>query len=306
MIQLLSGENNYEIRQRRAQIIAEFREGKTEDAITVVDGTTMTIDELPQLLMGASLFAPERLIVIDDAHGQKVVWEKLAEYLPQVGEGTDVVLVAGAADKRTKTYKWLQKNAEVIAKTAPNEAQLVSWVQNEARAAGIEIAPNVARYLVEFTTGDQWQLAGDIQKLALSGQAVTPELIRDLLIPNPASSAFDLLDAALAGQATRINQLLDGVRSHEDPYRFFGLLASQVFAILVVSSAGDRPADTIARDSGLHPFVVRKSQPLARRLSSHDRTRMAQLAATTDMQLKSSGIEPWVLITTLLKNISSR
>jgi len=306
MIRLLTGENNYEIRQRRALLIAEFREGKSDEAVTIVDGSTVTIDELPQLLMGASLFAPERLIVIDDAHAQKPVWEKLAEYLPQVGEGIDAVLVAGSADKRTKTYKWLQKNAEVITSSNLGEPQLVSWIQNKAREKGVEIAPNVARYLVEYTAGDQWQLANDIDKLSLSGQTVTAELIRDILIPNPTSSAFDLLDAALAGQGKRVNELLNGVRSHEDPYRFFGLLSNQIFAILIIAAAGDRPADTIARDSGLHPFVVRKTQPLARRMNATDRARLASLAATTDMQLKSSGQDPWILVTALLKSISSR
>lgn len=305
MIRLLSGENTYEIRMRRAQIIAAFREGKSDEAVTVVDGTTVSVDELPQLLMGASLFAPERLVVIDDAHAQKAVWEKLSDYLPQVGEG-DVVLVASGADKRTKTYKWLQKNAEVIVASNLNEAQLVNWIQNKAREAGMDIAPNVARYLIEYTAGDQWQLVSDIEKLKLSGQPVTPELIRDLLIPNPTSSAFDLLDAALAGQGKRVNELLDGVRSHEDPYRFFGLLSNQIFAIVLIGAAGNRPPDTIARDSGLHPFVVKKTVPTARRLNVAQRARLTELAATTDMQLKSSGQDPWILVTALLKSISSR
>lgn len=306
MIQLLSGENSYEIRMRRAQAIATFREGKTDEAVTLVDGTTVTVDELPQLLMGASLFAPERLVVIDDAHAQKAVWEKLSEYLPQVGEGTDVVLVASGADKRTKTYKWLQKNAEVITASNLNEAQLVSWIQTKARETGLEIAPNVARYLIEYTAGDQWQLASDIEKLKLSGQSVTPELVREILIPNPTSSAFDLLDAALSGQGTRVNELLDGVRSHEDPYRFFGLLSNQIFAIVLIGAAGNRPPDTIARDSGLHPFVVKKTTAVARRLNATQRARLVELAATTDMQLKSSGADPWVLVTALLKSIATK
>ena len=304
MIQLLTGENAFEIRARRARIIAEFREGKSDEAVSIADGTTISPEELPQLLMGASLFAPERLAVIDDASAQKVVWEKLGDYLPEVGEGTDVLLVAQAADKRTRTHKWLQKNAEIIAPAVPNEAQLSSWVQTQARTQGIEIEPNVARYIIEFTAGDQWQLTHDIEKLALANKPITVELVRELLIPNPASSAFDLLDAALNKQSDQVAKLLDGVKAHEDPYRFFGLLSNQIFAVIIIAAAGNRPADTIAKDSGLHPFVVRKTQPLARRLSAGERKRLAEVAATTDMQLKSSGQDPWVLITAALKTIS--
>ncbi len=271
----------------------------------IADGATVAPEELPQLLMGASLFAPERLVVIDDASTQKVVWEKLGDYLPDVGEGTDVLLVAPTADKRTRTYKWLQKTSEVITPAVPNEAQLVNWVQAQTRSKDVDIDPNVARYIIEFTAGDQWQLQNDIEKLALAGKPVTPELVRELLVPNPASSAFDLLDAALNKQSSQVAKLLDGVKAHEDPYRFFGLLSNQIFAVLIIAAAGNRPPDTVAKDSALHPFVVRKTQPLARKLSADDRKRLAEVAATTDMQLKSSGVEPWVLITAALKTISA-
>lgn len=306
MIHLLTGENNYEIRARRARILTEFREGKSEEAVTVVDGSAVAPESLQQLLLGVSLFAPEQLVVIDDVSAQKTVWEALAELLPHVGEGMDVLLVAPSADKRTKTYKWLQKNGEVITPVLLGEVQLSSWAQNKARELGIEIAPDVTRYIIEYTGGDQWQLSNDIQKLSLTGKPVTVELVREVLIPNPTSSAFDLLDAALAGKRDQVNQLLEGVRSHEDPYRFFGLLSNQIFGIIVIASAGNRPADTIAKDSGLHPFVVRKTQPLARRLSARERTHLATVAATTDMRLKSSGADPWVLITAVLKSISAR
>lgn len=305
MIQLLTGENEYEIRARRARVIAEFRAGKNDDAVSTVDGTVVSVDELPQLLMGVSLFAPERLVVIDDAAAQKSVWEKLADYLPEVGEGMDVMLIASGVDKRTKTYKWLQKNATLQQFESLRGVSLEKWTQEKAQELGVEIAPQVVRYIIEYTGGDQWQLRNDIEKLSLSSKPVTLELVRELLIPNPASSAFDLLDAALAGDASRVNGLLEGVRSHEDPYRFFGLLSNQIFAILVIAAAGNRPAETIAKDSGLHPFVVRKTQSLARALSASERRRLAKIIATTDMQLKSSGTEPWVLITAALKSIAA-
>lgn len=306
MIQLLSGENTYEIRVRRARILAEFRAEHTDDAITIADGTSLNTSELPQLLLGASLFAPERLVVIDDASSVKDTWDKIADILPEIGEGVDLLLVAPAADKRTRTYKWLQKHAEVMTPSTLNEVQLVNWIQTQAREKGMEIESNVARYIVDYTGGDQWQLMNDVEKLSLANRPVTVELVRELLVPNPTSSAFDLLDAALAGQSKRVNELLEGVRSHEDPYRFFGLLSNQIFAIIIIAAAGNRPADTIAKDSGLHPFVVRKTQPLARKLSVGERKHLAEVAATTDMQLKSSGVDPWVLITAALKNISAR
>lgn len=305
MIQLLTGENNYEIRSRRTRTIAEFRETHSEEAVSIVDGANLTREELPQLLLGANLFAPERLVVIDDANSVKDTWEKLTDYLGEVSDMTHVLLVTPTADKRTKTYKWLQKTAKVIAPNKLDNAQLSGWLQTRAREKGISIDPGVARYIIEYSEADQWQLSHDVDKLALSGRVVTKELVRELLIPNPTSSAFELLDAALNGRREQMNALLEGVRSHEDPYRFFGLLSNQIFAIVVVAAAGNRSPDTIASDSGIHPFVVRKIAPLARKLNVSARNHLAEVAATTDMQLKTSGADPWMLITAALKSISS-
>ena len=304
MIQLLTGENNYEIRSRRTRAIADFREAHSDEAVSVVDGASLTRDELPQLLLGANLFAPERLVVIDDANAVKDTWEKLIDYLGDVPDTTDVLLVAPTADKRTKTYKWLQKTAKVITPSKLDDTQLSEWLQTQAREKGISIDPGVARYIIDYSGGDQWQLSHDVEKLVLSDRMVTQELVRELLIPNPMSSAFELLDAALNGRREQVNSLLEGVRSHEDPYRFFGLLSNQIFAVIVVAHAGNRPPETVASDSGLHPFVVRKTAPLARKLSARARNRLAEIAATTDMQLKTSGADPWVLITVALKSLA--
>jgi len=305
MITLLTGENTYQNRLVRVQTIAKFRESHTLDAVTVVDGTVLSKDDLPQLLMGTNLFAPERYIVIDDAHAQKIIWEALGEYLSQVSDTTDVLLVAAGADKRTKTYKWLQKHADVRESKALDERALANWLQAESRTVGASLTPELARYIVEYVGFDQERLKHDIEKLRLSGQLLTRELIRDVLIPSPQASAFELLDATMSGDNEVVERLLEGVRMHEDPYRFFGLLANQAYALMIVASAGTRPADEVARASGLHPFVVRKMGSVARRVNATKRNQLVEVVAQLDVQMKSSGVDPWTLITAALKNIAA-
>jgi len=305
MIQLLTGENDFEIRAARERAIFDFTRRHSADGVTVVDGTAVSRDELPQLLLGANLFAPERLVVIDSADAIKDTWEKLAEYLPEVGESTEVVLVAPKADKRTKLYKWLHKNGDIVTAKLLDGPALIGWLQTEAREAGIELSAELVRYIIDYAGADQWQLRNNVQKLALSGQPMTRELIRDVLIPHPQASAFELLDAALSGRKEGIDELLAGVKANEDPYRFFGLLANQVYALVVVAAAGNRPADAVAKETALHPFVVRKTATLVRKLGPAQTARLAETVATCDMQLKSSGAEPWTLITAALKNIAA-
>lgn len=304
MITLLTGDNTFSIRDALDVRSNAAREKLGADAITVVDANDLDLADLPQLLLGASLFASERLIIIRDAAANKIIWEKLAEILPEVADTTSVILLAPTADKRTKTYKWLQKNAEVHESRDMSEPELIQWLKTEANHAGIDIKPDVARYLIDFVGTDQWRLRQDLEKLVLSGETPSVELIRELIEPNPQASAFQLLDAVMAGRSAQVEQYLKIIQGSEDPYRFFGLLSNQIYALLVCAAAGNRDATIIARDSGVHPFVIRKLQPIARKLSAKQRQTIINTIADLDRQLKSTGHEPWTLIRVALNAIT--
>lgn len=303
VITLLTGDNTFAIRDALDARIKNAREKIGADAITMVDASELKLDDLPQLLLGGSLFASERLVGIRDAAANKVVWEKLAEILPEVSDTTTVILIAPNADKRTKTYKWLQKNAEVRESQDMNEAELVKWLQTEARVQKIDLSAEIARYMVEYVGTDQWRLRQDLEKLLLSERAPSRELIRELIEPNPQASAFQLLDAVMAGRTMLVGEYLDVIQASEDPYRFFGLLSNQIYALLVCAAAGGRDAATIAHDSGVHPFVVRKLQPIGRKLTQKQQQVIIDTLADLDRQLKSTGHDPWTLIRVALNAI---
>ncbi len=98
MITLLSGENSFEIDRQLRQIVAEFG-----GAAEKFDGVELEVRQLPDLLMGMSLFAAQRLVIIRELSANKGVWEVLPEWLERQSEDTHVVLIEPKPDKRTKT-----------------------------------------------------------------------------------------------------------------------------------------------------------------------------------------------------------
>ena len=110
----------------------------------------------------------------------------------------------------------------------------------------------------------------------LAEAPITRELIQDITEPHPQATAFELLDAAFGGDQATLDRLLAIVSRSEDPYKFFGLLASQVFALVAVKAAGQRRPDEVAKDLGLHPFVVRKVVQLAADLTKPKLTKSSK------------------------------
>ena len=295
MITLLSGTNTYATSRYLRTQMDSF-----EGDITKLEGAEIEANQLGDLFMGATLFSARRMVVLRDVSQSKQLWADLEPWIERVPDETELYLVEANPDKRTKTYKMLQKHATVRTLEPLNEAELVIWLQTFARERKIDLSSDIARYFVSYVGHDQWRLQNEFDKLLLADKPLTRELIKDISEPYPEASAFELLDALFAGSTDRVEQLLTLLREREDPYQFFGLLSSQVFAVLALAVGGSRRTDDIAKDMGLHPFVVRKLAPIASRLGKKSIERLVERLAEADMRIKTSGIDPWEQISLTL------
>lgn len=300
----LTGENSYAATQAERQLADAFTAKYGGSGIERVEAEDIDASRLPDLLQGATLFAPVRMVIIKNPSANKALQEPLAESLAKAADTTTVIIVDATPDKRTKLYKFLKAKTDFREFTTPDERQLAAWARERLAAAGASIAPADAQYLVRRTGGDQWRLHHETEKLSAHGGTITRETIESLVEPGAEGNAFDLLDAALSGQAGKIAHLLAALKTEEDPYKLFGLLASQVHALAVCAAAGQRSADTIAKEAGLHPFVVRKTQPIARRLGLRRIQQIARDVADCDWHLKSTGADPWQLLETTLQKMA--
>jgi len=288
MITLLTGPNTYTISEAIRGAASTF-DGEMER----YDGSELEAHQLPDLFMGGTLFSPNRLIVLRDVAANKQLWSDLEQWIERVPDETSILMVESNPDKRTKTFKTLQKHATVREYKDLAEAELTNWLQQRARMEGAELQPDVIRYLIAYVGHDQWRLSGELEKLLLAERPITQQLIQDIVEPYPDATVFELLDAVFVRNASKVEELVDLLSGREDPYQFFGLLSSQVMALFALTvSPGKRPAD-IAGDLGLHPFVLSKLAPVAR---SFDRSRVERLIenlAYCDHRIKTSGVNPW-------------
>lgn len=298
MIYLLTGENMFELERRLKDLTASFDGG-----VERVDGEDLSIEALPDLLSGATLFSDSRLVVIKNAGKNKSLWAVLGEWFEK-GVSNDLVLVETHPDKRTKPYKWLEKNAEVTVCKELQPYEAVRWVQGEAKTRGLELSGSLAEFFVDYVGTDQWRLESELNKLALSGKELSEEVIRDIVEPTPQATSFELLDAAFRGQTREMERLFETVSRDEDPYMFFGLLAGQIYALALMKTAGNRHAEDIAKATGVHPFVLKKVSGLARNTTTASLRAIATRLAELDANMKSRSVEPWTQVYSFLRSLA--
>lgn len=292
MITVLTGENSYEIAQALGALVAAFN-GTPER----VDGESLTLSDLPDLLMGATLFSPRRLIVIKDLASNTTVWNELADWLERASDDSRIVLVESKLDKRTRTYKQLKADADLREFAAWKEGDLRTaeqWAKAEAAGRNIALDGASIRALVEQTGAEQWQLHYALEKLAVL-DSVTPEIIRQVIDRTPHDNVFALLDLAIKGKRAEVRAMLANLEGSEEAYRLFGLLATQVTQLAAVA-VSDRPAPELASALGIHPYAVSRLQGTAERLGRGGARRLVRVFAEADHQLKTGSSDPWLLI----------
>jgi len=292
VITVLTGENSFEISRALERIVTGF-DGVPEK----FDGSDLELAQLPDLLLGGTLFADKRLVIIRDLSENKSLWEKLPDWLERMDNDVHLVLVEPKPDKRTKTYKDLKKYADVkeFSLWGDRDMQLAEkWVADEAKRQGVTLDKKSAQALVVRVGLDQWQLLHAIEKVAVLGD-VTPELIESVVEASPTENVFNLLDSALRGDTHKVAAMIKTLLRAQDPYMTFGLLSGQVFQLAALAVA-DKPSGDVARDIGAHPYALGKLAPHAKRLGRAGTKKIITIFADTDTAMKSTGADPWLLI----------
>ena len=301
MITLLTGENSFEL-ERALQKIVDAFEGNVER----IDGNELELKQLPDLVMGGTLFAPHRLVVIKALSENKAIWPVLGDWLERVSDDVHLILVEPKPDKRTRTYKDLQKAARVEEFKVWGErdgALAQKWAQSEAKTLGLALDATSARLVVMRVGVDQWAIYRALEKLSVLDE-VTPEIIQDVIELSPTENVFNLFETALRGDLKGVRQMISTLELTEDPYRVFGLLTGQAVQLLALA-LGDKPSADIAKDIGAHPYAVSKLGSYVKKLGGSGSSRIVAAFAEADKAMKTSAAEPWLLIERALMKVAN-
>jgi len=300
MITMLIGENSFEIEQALLDISKNFS-GEVEK----FDGATLQLSQLPDILMGVSLFATARTVVIRGLSENKSIWSVFGDWLPRISDDIHLVLVEPKPDKRTSTFKSLKDAAvvkEFAAWTDRDYAKAEKWAMEQSKKFGIDLNNKNAQFLVRRVGVDQWQLYHALQKLSLV-DSINEDIIRDIVDANPLENVFELFDTAIRGDLRQLKDKLRILEQTEDVYRLSALLYSQGFQLAAVASA--ERDNNVAKDFGIHPYVVQKLESVAKKVGKSGTAKIVKILAETDDSIKISAAEPWLLIETALLKIAS-
>jgi DNA polymerase-3 subunit delta len=291
MIVTLTGENSFALQQELQQLVQAFIAEHGDLALERIDCEGAEPDRIREAVAGLPFLAARKMTVLRSIGTNKQVQEQLESLLQAAAETTDVVIVEPRPDKRLSYYKFL-KTQDLREFPELDAAGLARWLVETAKERGGSLSPVDARYLVERVGTGQQLLWSELEKLLLHDPHISRTTIDVLTDPAPQSTIFQLLEAAFAGNRKRALELYAEQRAQKvEPVQIIAMLAWQLHVLAAVKTAGTRTADAIAKETRINPFVVRKSQGVARSLTlAQLRSRIADLLRI-DLQSKSTSID---------------
>lgn len=307
MISTLTGPNDFARRQALDKLIDNFVKDQGAMALEQIDGDEAEYQQLYDAVTGLPFLTNKKLVVLHNPSANKAWVDNAEKLLSDMSEATELVLVEPKLDKRTAYYRFL-KAATVFQEFSELDSYgLIKWAISYVREQHSTMSQDVARYLVERLGSNQQLLRHELDKLMLYNGEITRQTVDLLTEPTPQGSIFELLDAAFSGNSRRTIQLYENQRRMKvDPLAIIALVAWQLHALALLKTAGRRTPEQIAKDGKLNPFVIRKSETIARSISLTQLERLIHRALQLDIRLKNESINADDAMQAFLLSIARR
>jgi DNA polymerase III subunit delta len=292
MITTLTGTNSFALRAELESLLAKFIKTYGDIAVERIEGKEADYDRMRESLQSTPFLALKKMVLLRDPSANKQFVEQAEALLKELPESTDVILVEPTLDRRLSYYKLLKSITTFREFNELDEIHLERWLVETAKAEGATLSPNDARFLVERLGTNQQRLANELEKLVLYNSAISRENILLLTEATPQSTIFDLLDTAFNGDAKRSIAIYNDQREQKvETAQIIAMLTWQLRSMALIKTATGRSVEAIAKEAGVKPYTLRKSQAAAARISFEQLKHLIADLVAIDMRSKLENID---------------
>jgi|688.fasta_scaffold03304_13 DNA polymerase-3 subunit delta len=241
------------------------------------------LDALRHEANSLSLFANQQLLELRlSGKPTKELGEGLAALAPMLSDDTRLLVSSPRLERATTESAWfgqLERTGWVVSIAQVDRTRLPAWIGERLSRAGQQADAQTLQLIAERVEGNLLAAEQEVRKLGLlfGPGPLPPAEVRAAVFDVARWDAFDLVDAALAGDATRALRCLQGLRAEgvAVPMVLWALAdAVRNLVRLSIAVEADRPLAGAMRElriwgdrERLYPQALRRlARPMLRRL----------------------------------------
>ena len=293
-ITVVAGEEEFLVAREAAAIVAAVRIDEPDADVRDLEPAAATADVLHDLL-APSLFSARRVLIVRDAHLMgKDAGAVLQGYAADPLD--EVCLVVTHNGGRSKGWlEQLQSAAGSVVTCPPvkTAGDRMGFVRNEVRRAAGSIDEQALRLLVDAIGTDLRELSSAASQLVLdSGGHVDEEVVRRYHRGRADATGFTIADRIIDGDAAGALELLRwGIGTGLAPVLVTSAVASGLRAIAQVAGAGRATSAVLAKQLGMPPWKVDKTQRQAQGWRPEALSAAVMAVARADADVKGAAVD---------------
>lgn len=281
----------------------------------------LNIDALIDAVEAVPLFSPFKCVRIFDFDIEKEpadTVKKLKEIIADVPETTVLVLSfpnlvvdSKRVSKWSTLIKFFEKNGDVLNLPMLNDIKLRKQLIKWAEKMSCTLTEKNAQLIIDKCGSNLLILKNELEKLcAYVGNAeITSVAINSVVVENFEANVFELTKAIMAKNYERAFEVLDVLFFRkEEPIAILAVLASSyldIYRVKVAEISGKSIYDVAEIfDYKRKMFRLENAQRYARNISMNSVKSCINLLTETDAQLKSSRLDPRVLLEKLIAKLA--
>lgn len=298
MIILLYGEDTYRSRQKLKEIIKQYQtKHKTGLNFFWLREEDLDFSEIKKEIEAVSMFNEKKLIILENIFKNKIFLESFSDYARKnkLKESQEVILVIHQEGKLTLSpwKAWLTMFEEFKPLTG---ISLSNWLKKEIAERKISISLPAVTKLIAHVGNDLWQLNNELNKLVSykNNQPISEEDVDLLVGAKIEVNIFETLDAlARKDKKTALKLLHEHLSQGEKEIYLLTMFIYQLRGLLKMKDLIARgvPYYSLAKRSGLHPYVVRKNWSLLQNFSLDQLKGIYQRLLEVEIALKKGRLD---------------
>ena len=303
---IVAGDEPLQHRDACDAVRAAARQAGVEEREVVDVEPNFAWGRLLDIAGNLSLFASRKLIDLRLGN-QKLGQEgskMLAHYAEQMDGSDDILLLSmgklDAKQQKSAWFKALDKHGLFVPVWPVDASRLGYWLRDRAGLHGLQLDMDAARLLGERTEGNLLAADQELQKLALmlpANARISADTIAQGVEDNSRFDVFNLADACLKGEPSRVSRIVHGLRSEgiEAPIVLWAL-SRELRTLLSIHQHLDQGQSFEHACKAQKPMIFDKRRPAyqqaIQRLPMKRLHKLLLMAQRLDLAVKSASPVP--------------
>lgn len=293
MLHIIHGKDTFRSHLALRDFIAQ------QQAVDIFNTDDIQPAHISDFIQSESLFADDKVLVLKNALSEQALMDVVVQNVGVISphQHTTLVLYELKDMSKNASFKALQEHSQVQTHNQATQTQNIAFLRDYFKKH-IGITNAIVAQVYNKCSGDMHLTFSELQKLSTLcvDRVATQQDVEMFCIGTTEANVFATIDAIFSrNKSLAFDKLQTSWANGESPELMFSMLERQLRVVILIRNELENktPEQDIPQKTQLHPFVVKKTTPLAVKTPWSTIQKLYNRIESLDSKVKQGHISPY-------------